>query len=268
MNEADRRGLPPLSALDSLIVAVRTNSFSRAADRLVLTQSAVSRRIALLEDWLRIPLFERHGRRVVATKQATAFVDAIEPAIRRIRTATLAAMAPDPASTLTIATLPSFGMRWLAPRLPGLTGLHPELIVNFAARSIPFDFAEEPSGFQPVEFDVVAEAKAVADLDPSGTPEIGGKLCGRPSVTRIAFLSRSPRDPRLALAAVSAVAGLAGSLESRGGRSDFGASELASGEAPFEGFFSPPTGSRLGDPGSPDPCFAAARARASFICWA
>jgi DNA-binding transcriptional LysR family regulator len=34
-------------------------------------------------------------------------------------------------------------MRWLAPRLPGLTGLHPELIVNFAARSIPFDFAEE-----------------------------------------------------------------------------------------------------------------------------
>ena len=109
MSEDDRRGLPPLSALDSLIVAVRTNSFSRAADRLALTQSAVSRRIALLEDWLRIPLFERHGRRVVATRQATAYVDAIEPAIRRLRTATMAAMAPDQDTTLTIATLPSLG---------------------------------------------------------------------------------------------------------------------------------------------------------------
>lgn len=143
MNEDDRRALPPLSALDSLIVAVRTNSFSRAADRLALTQGAVSRRIALLEDWLQIPLFERHGRRVVATKQAVAYVDAIEPAIRRIRTATLVAMATDQAVALTIATLPSFGMRWLAPRLPGLTTLHPEMIVNFAARSVPFDFAEE-----------------------------------------------------------------------------------------------------------------------------
>ena len=55
----------------------------------------------------------------------------------------MAAMAPDDAAALTIATLPSFGMRWLAPRLPGLSSLHPEMIVNFAARSVPFDFADE-----------------------------------------------------------------------------------------------------------------------------
>src|SRR5665213_365557 len=143
MKEVDRRALPPLSALASLIVAVQTNSFSRAAEKLALTQSAVSRQIALLEDWLRIPLFERHGRRVVATQQAIAYVEAIGPAIRRIRTATMAASAPDHDAALTIATLPSFGMRWLAPRLPGLTALHPEMIVNFAARSLPFDFADE-----------------------------------------------------------------------------------------------------------------------------
>lgn len=43
-----------------------------------------------------------------------------------------------------IATLPSFSMRWLAPRLPHLTARHPEIVVNFAARSHPFLFSEEP----------------------------------------------------------------------------------------------------------------------------
>lgn len=141
--DVHRRELPPLPALASFLAAVETSSFSRAAERMALTQSAISRQIALLEEWLGIALFERRGRRVVPTAAAIAYAEAIGPAVERVRGATRRLLAPADDRALTIATLPSFGMRWLAPRLPGLTARHPELLVNFAARSRPFDFAEE-----------------------------------------------------------------------------------------------------------------------------
>ncbi|WP_335305005.1 LysR substrate-binding domain-containing protein [Sphingomonas adhaesiva] len=132
-----------MPALASFLAAVETSSFSRAAKRMALTQSAISRQIALLEDWLGTELFERRGRRVTPTPAAIAYAEAVGPAIERVRSATRRLLTPADDRALTIATLPSFGMRWLAPRLPGLSARHPELLVNFAARSRPFDFAEE-----------------------------------------------------------------------------------------------------------------------------
>lgn len=141
--DVHRRELPPLPALASFLAAVETSSFSRAAERMALTQSAISRQVALLEDWLGIALFDRRGRRVTPTPAAIAYAEAIGPAVERLRAATRRVLTPADDRALTIATLPSFGMRWLAPRLPGLTARHPELLVNFAARSRPFDFAQE-----------------------------------------------------------------------------------------------------------------------------
>ena len=142
-HDIHRRELPPLPALASFLAAVETSSFSRAAQRMALTQSAISRQIALLEDWLGVALFERRGRRVTPTPAALAYAEAVGPAVEKLRSATRRLLTPVADRALTIATLPSFGMRWLAPRLPGLTARHPELLVNFAARSYPFDFAEE-----------------------------------------------------------------------------------------------------------------------------
>lgn len=132
-----------MSALHSFVAAARHGSFSRAGEEVGLTQSAVSRQIAHLEDWLQTPLFERHGRRVTLNAEGQDYADAIAPALDRIRRATARALERRPERELSIATLPSFGMRWLAPRLPRLTERHPDLIVNFAARSIAFDFGEE-----------------------------------------------------------------------------------------------------------------------------
>ncbi|KQM68161.1 hypothetical protein ASE75_02950 [Sphingomonas sp. Leaf17] len=139
-----RRELPPFSALLGFVAAVETSSFSRAAVRTQLTQSAISRQVALLEDWLGIPLFVRHGRRVTPTPAARAYADAIANPIERIRSATAALLAETEARALTIATLPSLGMRWLAPRLPHLSAQHPDLLVSLATRSKPFDFADAP----------------------------------------------------------------------------------------------------------------------------
>lgn len=139
----DRRFLPPMAALNSFAAAARHGSFSRAGEQVGLTQSAVSRQIAILEEWLQTPLFDRRGRRVVLNAAGHGFADQIRPALDRIRAATEQALMRHSGRRLNIATLPSFGMRWLAPRLPDLTAQFPDMTVNFAARSFPFDLAEE-----------------------------------------------------------------------------------------------------------------------------
>lgn len=141
---SNRRLLPSMTALMIFEAAARTGSFGRAASRVALTQSAVSRAIAALEESLGVTLFHRAGRRVQLTEVGRAYADRIGVALDQIRRATAgtieAGNAPAP---IAIATLPSFGMRWLAPRLPRLFARHPDLAVSFSTRVAPFDFAQE-----------------------------------------------------------------------------------------------------------------------------
>ena len=176
MDLISRRHLPPMGALHSFAVAARLESFSQTADELGLTQSGVSRQIANLEDWLQLGLFKRIGRRVVLTPEGRAYAEAIAPAIDRIRRATARAIERRPDRELAIATLPSFGMRWLAPRLSGLAAKIPDLIVNFSARSTEFDFGEEEfdaaihfgrPDWARVKHDMLFPEQAVAVLSPA-----------------------------------------------------------------------------------------------------
>lgn len=143
MNEQGRKLLPPMAALNSFAAAARHGSFSRAALEIGLTQSAVSRQIAALEDWLQTSLFHRSGPRVALTDEGALYAEAVAPALRAIRQATARALARPLDTGISIATLPSFGMRWLAPRLGRLTQQLPELVVNVSARTDEFDFADE-----------------------------------------------------------------------------------------------------------------------------
>ena len=176
MNDGSRRLLPPLANLQSLIVAAEHDSFSRAAERLDLTQGGVSRQIAHLEDWLQLRLFERIGRTVRLTTEGREYVEAVKPAVEQIRRATGRAIERRPELELAIATLPSFGMRWLAPRLPLLSSEIGSLIVSFSARSVPFDFGEESfdaaihfgfADWHGVEHDLLFSEEMVAVASPS-----------------------------------------------------------------------------------------------------
>jgi LysR family transcriptional regulator, glycine cleavage system transcriptional activator len=143
MTKDSRRSLPPMSALHSFIAAAEHESFSKAAEEVGLTQSAVSRQIALLEDWMQVKLFRREGRCVFLTHEGRDYARSIETGLGHIRRATASLIARRSSNELNIATLPSFGMRWLAPRLPTLTQVHPELVINFAARTLEFDLARD-----------------------------------------------------------------------------------------------------------------------------
>lgn len=157
----DRRWLPSIGMLTAFEAAVRHGGFSRGGQAIGLTQSAVSRHIAQLETLVQTSLFDRSGRRVTLNAAGRAYADDLLPALDAVRRAT--ARAARPRTTLRIATLPSFGMRWLAPRLPLLTARHPDLVIDFAARSEPFDFRQED--FDAAVHFGVAEDWPATDMD-------------------------------------------------------------------------------------------------------
>lgn len=143
MSPDDRRLIPPTAMLQCFEAAARCGSASLAASRIGLTQSAVSRQIANLEAWLGCELFDRVGRRIVLNDKGRRYLERIGKALGDIRLATREFIDPSVGRAINLATLPSFGMRWLAPRLPTLLMHDPELVVNIAARVDIFHFADE-----------------------------------------------------------------------------------------------------------------------------
>lgn len=135
-----RRFLPPMSQLCAFESAARHQSFTAAATELHLTQSAVSRQIRALEDLLGSELFVRDRQTVRLTIAGAAYAQEVRGALQRISSATLGFRANPNGGTLNIAILPTFGTRWLAPRLPRFLAGHPGVTINLTTRLAPFDF--------------------------------------------------------------------------------------------------------------------------------
>ena len=139
-----RRLIPDVTTLQAFECAARHGSFTQAAHELNLTQSAVSRQIKDLEEQLGVLLFERVRQRVVLSEDGRRFLPEVRKLLHQTEETMLRAMASASSEhSLSIATLPTFGSRWLTPRIPGFLAEHPGTIVNIASRSAPFDFDEE-----------------------------------------------------------------------------------------------------------------------------
>lgn len=143
MTAMQRRLLPSMGALSSFETVARLGSFSAAAQELSLTQSAISKQIGALEGQLGVALFERTGRGVTLTQEGTAYAAAITDALGTIRAASLHTMAGKADQTLNLAILPTFGTRWLMPRIRSFVAQHPEVTLNFATRIGRFDIETE-----------------------------------------------------------------------------------------------------------------------------
>lgn len=136
--------MPDLVAIQAFECAARHASFTRAGRELNLTQSAVSRQVKDLETYLGALLFERIRQRVVLSEDGRRFLPEARKLLQQAEEMTLRAMSSaDARSSLSIATLPTFGSRWLSPRLPDFLHQNPGVILNVGARSAPFDFDEE-----------------------------------------------------------------------------------------------------------------------------
>lgn len=138
-----RRFLPPMSELVAFEAAARLQSFTEAAAECHLTQSAISRQIRALEDQLGSPLFLRERQTVKLTLAGEAYAHEIRAALRRIGAATLTFRANPNGGKLNLAILPTFGARWLTPRLPDFMARHPGITINLTTKLSQFDFEIE-----------------------------------------------------------------------------------------------------------------------------
>ena len=139
-----RRFLPSLSLLAAFESAARHGSISAAARELSLTQSAVSRQIKALEEQLEVALFHRERQTIRLTIGGEGYVREIRDALGKISSASLNLRANPSGRTLNIAVLPTFGARWLIPRLAAFVQANPGVRVNLITRQTHFDFRLEP----------------------------------------------------------------------------------------------------------------------------
>lgn len=134
------RQLPPLNAVRAFEAAARNASFTGAARELRVSQGAISRHIACLEQWFGVRLFLRVHRGVELTPQGSTYyrfaksaLDHIESGSRQLR------QAPDRAR-LRLKLPPTFALRWLVPRLARFHALHPKIDVQITTSHERADF--------------------------------------------------------------------------------------------------------------------------------
>jgi DNA-binding transcriptional LysR family regulator len=140
-----RKGIPNLAALQIFEAAAHHESFTRAADALALTQSAVSRQITALEERLGVALFLRIRKRVVLTPHGRHYAALVRKNLERIERDTLELMAQRGiGATLELAVVPTFASQWLIPRLPQFRARRPDITVNLSARTEAFLFSDSP----------------------------------------------------------------------------------------------------------------------------
>ncbi|WP_283392360.1 DNA-binding transcriptional regulator DsdC [Photobacterium phosphoreum] len=132
-----------LSGLHCFLIAADQMSFTRAAEILCLTQSAVSHKIKNLEDTLDVQLFIRQHRKLVLTDEglrlkqvlATNFGDIIHE-IRDLKSSELS-------GDLTISVPPTFAQTWLVPRLTSFIDKYPNVRIHLRTRNDLVDFQTE-----------------------------------------------------------------------------------------------------------------------------
>ncbi|HEY0201743.1 MAG TPA: LysR substrate-binding domain-containing protein [Burkholderiaceae bacterium] len=217
------RKLPSTQALACFEAAARHESYTRAAQELALTQSAVSRQINALEDFLGVALFRRTRHGVLLTPSGAAYARQVALRLQGLERDTLDVMAHQgQGGALALAAVPTFATRWLIPRLPQLAALHPDITVHIETRTRPFLFAD-------TEFDAALYA---------GTPE---QVANWPGIRAVQLLQEDvlpvcspallPGGQPVQAAALAALPLLQQSTRPRGWRQWFDAAGVAAPRA-------------------------------------
>ena len=138
-----RRKIPSTAALSAFESAARHQSFTKAADELALTQSAVCRQIGALEEFLGVKLFRRSRRGVLLTDAGATYSRQVTARLDEVERDTLDLMAKGgQGGVLELGVVPTFATKWLMPRLALFARAHPDITVNLSARTRPFLFDE------------------------------------------------------------------------------------------------------------------------------
>ncbi|QXH47954.1 LysR family transcriptional regulator [Pseudomonas xanthosomatis] len=119
--------LPPLPALHTFLITARHCNFTRAAQQLHITQGAVSRQIAGLEEHLGYPLFLRQARGLALTREGQDWLPRVQQVFALIEQGVREVGGRNAALQL---KAPTCVMRWLLPRLMEWQALRPDIPVE------------------------------------------------------------------------------------------------------------------------------------------
>ncbi|MDH3694686.1 MAG: LysR substrate-binding domain-containing protein, partial [Gammaproteobacteria bacterium] len=132
---------PPIAALRALETAARHLSYTKAAEELHITQSAVSHQIRHAEELWGLKLFERRGRRLILTQNGQALVPVVRTFINGLISTLEDLKDEDSHDSLRVTLLQSFAFKWLVPRLGHFNQERPEIDVWISTTEELVDFS-------------------------------------------------------------------------------------------------------------------------------
>ena len=184
------RTLPSLELIRGFEAAARLSSFTRAAEELFITQSAVSRQVQALEEHLGTPLFERHHRSIRLTHAGQLLHRAASQSLQLLTDAAARIRQEGEHRSVTVSCTFGFASLWLVPRLMDFRERHPDVDIRIAANNKIIDLERERME--------VAVRYCAADRVPSRTPRLFGEevfpVCSPSLLERRGKSLRSPPD--------------------------------------------------------------------------
>ncbi|HPF23120.1 MAG TPA: LysR family transcriptional regulator [Hyphomonas sp.] len=177
--------------LRSFHAAAEAGSLTSAGDRLGISQSAVSRQIAALEETLGVSLFQRHARGLVLTDAGhTLFRSTMEMAQAAASANTaLRDQQETPQGELIVSAPVAFGSTWLVPRLGGFVKKHPDLHLDLRLDDKDYDLLKLEA-----ECAIRLWAADKADLIQRKLGTVATNLYAAPEYLKANGMPRTPQD--------------------------------------------------------------------------
>ena len=139
-----RRLCPSLTELQAFEATARHLNFTRAAVELFVTQGAVSRQVANLEDYLGVAVFTRAHQRLELSEAGHTYLPSVRKALNQLETATAHLMSHrGKGGVLNLSVPPSFAMQWLLPRLAQFKAEQPDVTLNFVRYTHSHNFSQD-----------------------------------------------------------------------------------------------------------------------------
>lgn len=133
--------IPPLNPLRVFEAVARTRNLTQAAKELHVSQSAVSKQLQVLQEYLGVELFRRERHGISLTQVGQRYGDAIAPAFENIGRATAEIMRSGSDSSLRIQTYTTFAAKWLIPRLHDFHARYGDIavVITNSVKDVDFD---------------------------------------------------------------------------------------------------------------------------------
>lgn len=131
--QVEKNTLPPLDYLLAFEVAAKFESFAFASRELQISESAISRKVRLLEKYYEVPLFRRGNKSVSLTRQGTVFLKKIGPVLESLREISTQMSAQNLHLGINLAATTSVSALWLLPRLRNFNQANAQMNITLIA---------------------------------------------------------------------------------------------------------------------------------------